>query len=107
MIVLAEVLAVAAARDGVRVCAHGARRVLCGLRRRPSCSDSVLCRVCAVLDRLALTGKCLLVACARCVTSGVTKILQQWYMGGLCELLANRGLPARVYKRVAQKLREK
>ena len=57
MIVLAEVLAVAAARDGVRVCAHGARRVVCALRWRPSSSDSnALCCAHAVAGA-ALTGK--------------------------------------------------
>ena len=96
MIVLAEVLAVAAARDGVRVCAHGALRVVCGLRRRQSCCEYVLCCVCAApraraSDRQVLiSGLCAL----RDVRSH--KILQQWYEGGLCELLANRGLPARV-----------
>ncbi len=42
MIVLAEVLAVAGARDGVRVCAHGARRVVCAPRWRRAALTVVL-----------------------------------------------------------------
>ena len=63
--------------------------LVCALRRRRA-ALTVCFVVCALLDRLALTGKCLLVV-VRAVTSESQKPVQQWYEGGPCKLLATVG----------------